>query len=101
MPQNISPVITKQGVFTTLNLAAAGGAQVLKTTKGQVAKVSVIVAGSAVGAVYDRATTSGVAASNQLYVIPNTVGVYDLNMPFANGLVVTPGTGQTVVVSWA
>lgn len=98
MPQNISPVITKQGVFTTLGLTAA---TVLKATKGQVGKVSVLVAGSAAGGVYDRATTSGVATSNQVFVIPNTVGLYDINMPTGTGITVVPGTGQTVAVSWA
>lgn len=98
MPQNISPIITKQGIRNSLGVTSG---TVLKSQAGQVAKVSVIVAGSAVGGVYDRASTSGVAAGNQLYVIPNTVGVYDVNMPAANGITVVPGTGQTVAISWA
>ena len=42
----------------------------------------------------------GAVAGNQIAVIPNTVGVYDVNFPFFNGLAIVPGAGQTVAVSY-
>ena len=59
----------------------------------RVAKVSVTVTGSAAGSVSD---TTGTIA-----VLPNAVGVISLDWPVNGGtLTVTPGTGQTVSVSY-
>ena len=47
------------------------------------------------------ATVGGVATANQILTAPNTVGLLagmTRGLPFANGLVVTPGTGQTLAV---
>lgn len=100
MPQYNPPTFTQQGAFSRLNLAAAGGVQLIKAGKVRAARVSVIVAGSAVGSVNDVATTGAAAVTNQIFVIPNTVGVYTLDWPCNSGLVVTPGTGQTLVISY-
>lgn len=100
MPQYNPPTSIQQGAFSRLNLAAAGGAQLVKVGKVRAARVSVIVAGSAAGGVFDAATTGAAATANQIFVIPNTVGIYTLDWPVNNGLVVTPGTGQTVAVSY-
>lgn len=86
------------GSLTALNITAAS---VVKTGAGRVAKVSVLVAGSAAGSVNDAATTGAAAVANQLAVVPNTVGIYLIDMPITNGLVVTPGTGQTLAVSYS
>jgi hypothetical protein len=72
---------------------------VVKTSGGRVATVSVIVAGSAAGKIYDANNT--VTTSSQVFAIPNTVGVTFVNMPTTNGIVVVPGTGQTVSVSYS
>ncbi|MEY3760482.1 MAG: hypothetical protein RIR39_1973 [Pseudomonadota bacterium] len=73
---------------------------VIKATAGRVCRVSVLVAGSAVGGIYDCATTGAAVAGNLLAVIPNVVGVYDLNLPCVTGIVYILGTGQTVAVSY-
>jgi len=75
-------------------------ATLVKGGLGRVAKVNVIVAGSAAGSVNDVGIAAGAVAGNQIAVIPNTVGTYDINFPFFNGLVIVPGTGQTVAVSY-
>ena len=72
---------------------------VVKTGAGRLAKVSIIVAGSANGTAYDA--TSASVTTAPIYMIPMTVGVVEVNMPFQNGLVVAPGSGQTVSVSYA
>lgn len=91
-------VIVGKGNTTRSNISAAA---VVKASAGRIAKVSVVVAGSAAGSVNNVATIGGVAAANLVAVIPNTVGVYDIDMPCSAGIVVTPGTGQTVAVSYA
>lgn len=90
-------LLTGKGLKVAFNKTAA---TIIQAGVGRVAKVSVIVAGSAVGSVNDVATTGAAAVGNQLAVIPNTVGVYDVDMPVATALVVVPGTGQTVAVSY-
>ena len=81
------------------NLASITAATVVKSTPGRVATVSVIVAGSAAGKVYDATTAS--ATTNPIFVIPTTVGVTIVNIPTLYGIVVAPGTGQTVTVSYS
>lgn len=78
----------------------------IKLTAGRVCRVSVLVAGSAPGAIHDvtgadaAAAIAAAAAANQLAVIPNTVGIYDLDLPCASGIVYKVGTGQTVAISY-
>jgi hypothetical protein len=78
---------------------AITAANVVKSSAGRIANVVVIVGGSATGMVYD-ANATGVT-TNPVYVIPTTPGVYVVNMPLSIGLVVAPGTGQTVTVSYS
>lgn len=82
---------------SSLGLTAA---TVVKATPGRIGKLTVLVAGSAAGAVYDHASTSGVAAGNQIFVIPATAGVYAIEFPALVGITVVPGTGQTVSISF-
>lgn len=82
-------------------LGITGAGQLVKTGAGVLCKVSVIVAGSAAGTLNDVATVGGAAAANQFGTIPNTVGTYEFDWPCATGIVVVPGTGQTVAVSYS
>lgn len=86
-----------QGLSATLNLTTA---TVVKPAPGRVQRVTVLVAGSAAGAVYDSALPSGNGASNQVASIPNVVGSYLIDFPCAQGICVAPGTGQTLAVSY-
>jgi len=63
-------------------------------------RVQVLVAGSAPGSINDSSTIAGAVTPNQVYVIPNIVGSYWLDFPCLSGIVVTPGTGQTVAVAY-
>lgn len=67
--------------------------------QGRLASVSVIVAGSTAGTIYDSNLTGSLTSS--LAVIGNTLGVSVMNLPYNNGLVVVPGTGMTVVVTYS
>lgn len=86
----------QQGSNSTAGITSA---TVLKSSPGRLCVVSVVVAGSTAGTAYDAVTTS--SPSRPLYTIPNTVGVYVVNIPTNYGLTVVPGTGQTVAVSWS
>lgn len=74
-------------------------ATVVKASAGRVCTVSVIVAGSGAGTVYDG-TVAG-ATKNPVFTIPMTAGVYVVNIPTLFGIVVAPGSGQTVTVSFS
>lgn len=86
------------GQTSTCGITAA---TVVKNKGGRVVRISVTVAGSTAGSVNNANSISSATAANALWVIPNTVGVYDVSLPAPNGIIVTPGTGQTVAISWA
>ncbi|OYV61585.1 MAG: hypothetical protein B7Z69_00540 [Actinobacteria bacterium 21-73-9] len=90
-------IVSDGGVSRTLDVTTA---TVIKASSGRVCNVNVIVAGSTAGTVNDVATTGGAAAANQVATIPDAVGNYSIQMPCLTGIVVVPGTGQTVAVSY-
>lgn len=81
------------------NAAGITAAVLVKSGQGRIARVSVIVAGSADGMIYDASVATATAAP--IFVIPQTLGVFEVNFPLSFGLVVAPGTGQTVSVSYS
>jgi len=82
-----------------INKSAISSATVVKSGTGRLAVVSVTTAGSAAGAIYDG--TSATSTSNIILTIPNTVGAAFVNIPVSNGIVVAPGSGQVVTVSYS
>lgn len=82
-----------------LNFPATGAATVVKATPGRLARLSVTVAGTAPGTIYDGATLT--AKTKPLGIIPNTVGIFTVNLPLSFGLLVVPGTGQMVAGSYS
>lgn len=74
-------------------------ATVVKTTSGRLAMVSVIAGGSANGTIYDAINTT--STSTPIFTIPDTPGVFFANLPVTNGIVVVPGSGQIVTVSYS
>jgi len=74
-------------------------ATLVKTGQGRIARVIVVVAGSSTGAVYDA--SSATATNDKLLTIPTTLGVGEANIPVNNGIVVAPGTGQTVAIVYS
>jgi hypothetical protein len=75
-------------------------ATLIKGAPGRIFRVNVQVAGSTTGTVNDCLTTGAAAIANQVAVIPETVGPLVLEWPCATGIVVVPGTGQTLSVSY-
>jgi hypothetical protein len=95
---NISTILRRTA--GTNSSAALTASTLVVSGPGRLVSVSVVVAGSAVGGAYNSATTAGAAAANELYAIPNVIGVYTVGMEFVNGLVITPGSSQTVAVTY-
>jgi hypothetical protein len=71
----------------------------VSSTQGRIASVSVVVAGSTDCMIYDNNVVGSLV--NALAVIDNVIGVKVINMPYNSGLIVVPGTGMTVVVSYS
>lgn len=74
---------------------------IVKASPGTLWRVSVIVAGSTAGTANDCTTTGAAAVANQIAEIPNTVGEIELQWPCADGIVIVPGTAQTIAVSFS
>lgn len=81
------------------NFTALTAPTVVKASSGRIARISVTVAGSATGFVYDGGSLA--ATTKPMCVIPTTVGVFDVNLPTSFGVLVVPGTGQTVSGSYS
>ena len=71
---------------------------VVKTSAGRICSVSVVVAGTAPGMAYDSANQT---PNSPLFVIPNQTGVFYVNMPTDSGILIVPGAGQKVTISWS
>jgi hypothetical protein len=76
----------------------SGVTQVIKTSSGWLATISVIVKGTTIGYIYDT-NNANTLSNNKIYAIPTSldVGTYQIQVPFASGLTIV--TGSTSVVS--
>ena len=88
--------VAVQGARILQNITATS---VVNNAAGRLAVVTVTTAGSSVGTIYDAAATG--VTTRPIYTIPNTVGVVFVNLPVVYGIVVVPGTGQAVTVSYS
>lgn len=85
----------------TATSATVSSSTLIIAGRGRLLAFSVVVAGSANGLIYNTGTPTGGAASNALVATPTTVGVYPVNMIFTDGLVIAPGTGQSINVTYS
>jgi hypothetical protein len=86
--------------IATYTTPVATGSTFVIAGSGRLLRVSVLVAGSTTGFVHNSATPTGAAASNALVACSNTIGVYEANVVFNAGLVIVPGTGQSVSITY-
>lgn len=93
----LNPMTPLEGRLSALNITTP---TVIKAAPGRLFKVSVIVAGAGVGTLNDCTTTGAAAASNQVGTTPTALGTVDFNWPMLTGIVVVPGSGQTLAVTW-
>ena len=106
--KNVSTAINgwtqqQQTLAGTQNLANITAATLVKAGAGRLVGLSVVVQGSTAGAIYDAGATTAAAAGNKLYstAAAAMVGYYPLGITTALGIVVVPGTGQTLMVTFA
>lgn len=69
--------------------------------RGRLVSFAVVVPGSASGTIHNSATAGGISASNALCATPNTIGIYPSGQIFTNGLVIDPGAGQSINVTYS
>jgi hypothetical protein len=115
MPASLDDILTaqKNGVIAlnaiqqslasevaTITTAVATSSTFIVAGKGRLLRYSNTVAGTTVGFIYNSSTPTGGAASNALVACPNTIGVYEVNVVFDAGLVIAPGTGQSINVTY-
>jgi len=72
---------------------------VIKTAAGRVAVAAVTTAGSTVGIIYDGASLT--ATTKPIAPIAEAVSVQIINMPVAFGILVIPGAGMSVTLSYS
>ncbi len=79
-------------------------ATVVKAAPGRLGMASLIIGGSTAGAIHDCLTTSACNTTNQIAVLPPLttaqIGVLQIQSIAKVGIVVMPGTGQTVTVTY-
>lgn len=86
------------GTATSTTVTAA---TLVVTGKGYLVSFAVVVAGSATGLISNYTSTTSVPASSALAATPATIGVYPCGQVFSSGLVITPGTGQSINVTYS
>jgi hypothetical protein len=90
---------TGKGLLTSLN-NTAGTAKLISASARRICKIIVLTPDSTASNIHDCATTGAVAASNLVYTIPQTAGVYDVDFPLTAGLVLTVGTAGVIALSY-
>lgn len=115
MPASLDDILTtqKNAVIALNNIQQALAAEVATVTtavatsstfvvagKGRLLRFSILVAGSTTGFIHNSSTPSGATTSNALVACSNTIGVYEANVVFNAGLVIAPGTGQSISVTY-
>jgi hypothetical protein len=93
--------LTLGRIYGSTTSATVTAPTMVITGPGRLVNVSVLVAGSAPGTINNANSTSAAAAENALRIAPNTVGVHEANQLFVNGLVIVPGTGQSLNVTYS
>lgn len=101
-------VVALNNVFQALNIlnptatsATVTGSTLVVSGKGRLISFSVVVAGSASGTIHNANSPAGNTAANALVATPNTIGVYEANVVFSDGLLIVPGTGQSINVTYS
>lgn len=104
----LKSVVTAINTQTQNNTNIAGArdffgittATYVKSGAGRIVRISVVVIGSAVGTIYDAASVSDL--SKPIYKVTfAATGIQIVDLPFQYGLLVVPGSGQTLAGSFS
>lgn len=99
MSEGLGPVGTK----SMLNISTStviDDTTVSSYATRRVGRVIVLTAGTTAGTVNDCLTVAAASAANTIFSIPNTVGVNLIDFPAFVGIVVVPGAGQVLALSY-
>lgn len=91
---------TTRGLGTQTSITVTTATLIYSGT-GYFVSFAVVVAGSGAGTINNANTAATAAASNALCATPATVGVFKTGQVFSNGLVVVPGSGQSINVTYS
>jgi hypothetical protein len=86
-----------QGISTSLTINSN---TTISSIKGYLVSVSVVVAGSSAGQIYNAASNATAIPANLLAVVSNTTGVYPLGLNYNAGIYIVPGTNQSLNVTY-
>lgn len=91
---------TLNSVLGQANYPAIAANTLVLTGQGRVCMVSVTTAGSATGTIYDA--NNLMDTSRPIWTIPTTItNPLWVNIPVGYGIVVAPGTGQVLTVTYS
>jgi hypothetical protein len=76
-------------------------ATLIHTGSGYLVNFAVVIAGSTAGTISNANAVASVSAANAICAVPNTVGIVNAGQVFSTGLVITPGTGQSINVTYS
>lgn len=88
------------GANGTLTSVTVTDLTIIFVGSGRLVNFSVVVAGSANGLIYNASTDTPLA-SQALCATPNTIGIYPCGQVFTSGLVIEPGAGQSINVTYS
>ena len=102
LPASIAgTTLTYDSVSRALNVT--GAVQMVKVGPGRLTTVVVNTLSAAITIFSDVSATGSVAAANLMFTIPASApvgSVYKVDMPFNNGLAVTPGASGVLALSY-
>lgn len=86
------------GTITSMTVTAT---TLIFVGSGRLVNFSIVVSGSGSGLIHNASSVAAASASNALCATPNTLGVYASGQVFTNGLVIDPGAGQSINVTYS
>jgi hypothetical protein len=87
-----------QGSYTSATVTSG---TLVVSGRGYLVSWTVVNAGSASGFIYNYNADTGYAPANALCATGTTVGIQPAGLVFTSGLVVVPGTGQSINVTYS
>lgn len=89
------------GAAGTVTSITVTGTTLIFTGAGRLVNFSVVVAGTGAGTIHNTNSVSSASTANALCATPNTIGIYPSGQIFTNGLVIDPGAGQSINVTYS
>lgn len=95
---NSTALLRAQGAYTSATVTTD---TLVASGRGYLVSCTVVDGGSAAGSIYNSNSTSSLLAAQKLYPIGTTDGVFPAGLVFTNGIVISPGTGQSINVTYS